>query len=355
MSATVLTYRKLITANVASQAVSLAESGIMGHRVQCPMSVDDLNRFFIWQRPSGSPSPIGHFQQIDASGVNFNDLMLASLGKTFTDIDGVTNGLNFSSSVLDANSDARIRLNGLTSANDLCMAYMLYKCYGSSASPTMNVIYNLEDAQQMLTSGTLVLAIDTSLATEEALSNSPGTAKGAVHAMFTDLLAADPTRFFTAAGTQIPGLFEVSADFTSSGSWGFVENDKIEMRVQFTFTNAITRSGVQDPSQAMASAANTEDTSTIVIPAGSTFTIRLQVTATDTPSGAATKAASSATAQAVADAQQQAAASKAAANAVTAAASAQEAVNAAMAPKVNADGAGAKKNCNKGKPPGETV
>ena len=337
MSATILTYSKLITANIASQAVNLAESGIMGHRVQCPMSVDDLNRFFIWQRPAGSPAPVGHFQQIDASGVNFNDLMLSSLGKTYTDIDGVTNGLNFSSSVLDANTDSRIRLNDKVSANDICMAYMLYKCYGSSAAPTMNVVYNLEDAQEMLTSGTLVLAIDSSLAAEEALSNSPGVAKGAVHAMFTDLLAADPTRFFTAAGIQIPGLFEVSCDKSASGPWGFVENDKIEMRVQFTFTNAVTRSGVQDPSQSVANAANTQDTSTIVIPAGSTFTIRLQITATDTPSGAATKAASSATAQAIADAQQQAAANQAASNAVAAAAAAQNAVNAAMTQKSNAD------------------
>jgi hypothetical protein len=301
------------------------------------MSVDDLNRFFVWQRPAGSPAPVGHFQQIDASGVNFNDLMLSSLGKTFTDIDGVTNGLNFSSSVLDANTDPRIRHHNKVSANDICMAYMLYKCYGSSAAPTMNVVYNLEDAQEMLTSGTLVLAIDSSLATEEALSNSPGVAKGAVHAMFTDLLAADPTRFFTAAGIQIPGLFEVSCDKSASGPWGFVENDKIEMRVQFTFTNAVTRSGVQDPSQAVATAANTQDTSTIVIPAGSTFTIRLQITATDTPSGAATKAASSATAQAIADAQQQAAANQAASNAVAAAAAAQNAVNAAMTQKSNAD------------------
>ena len=342
MSATTLTYSKLIAMNVANQGVSLAESGIMGHRVQVPMAVDDLNRFFIWQRPAGSPSPVGHFQQVDASGINFNDLMLASLSKTYTDIDGVTNGLNFSSAVLDANTDPRIRLNGLVSANDICMAYMLYKCYGSSASPTMNVVYNLEDAQSMLTSGTLVLAIDTSLATEEALSNSPGVNKGAVNAMFADLLAADPTRFFTAAGIQIPGLFEVAADFSSRGSWGFVENDKIEMRVQFTFTNAITRSGVQDPSQAAASAANMEDVNTVVIPAGSTFTIRLQILATDTPSGAATKAAVSATATAIADAQMQQAATQAASNAVSAAAAAQEAVAAAATQKANADAALAK-------------
>ena len=340
MSATTLTYSKLITTNIANQAVSLAESGVMGHRVQVPMSVNDLNRFFVWNRPAGTSAPVGHFQQVDASGVNFNDMMLASLGKTYTDVDGVTNGLNFSSAVLDANTDPRIRLNGQVSANDVCMAYMLYKCYGSSAAPTANVIYNLEDAQSMLTSGTLVLAIDTSLAAEEVKSNNPsGSDKGAVHAMFADLLAADPTRFFTAAGIQIPGLFEVAADFSSSGSWGFVENDKIEMRVQFTFTSAVTRTGVQDPDQNSAGSTNMRDTSTSVITAGSTFTIRLQITATDTPSGAAIKAAASATAQASADAQKQQAAAQAVSNAVKAAASAQQAVSAAMSQKSNADAA----------------
>lgn len=332
MSATTLTYRTLITTAVANQGVTLAESGTMGHRVQVPMSVDDLNRFFIWHRPKETPAPVGHFRQIDGSGVNFNDMLLQSLGKTYTDIDGVTNGLNFSSAILDANPDPSIRLNGLVSANDLCMAYMLFKCYQSSAAPTMNVIYNLADAQQMLTSGTLVLAIDTSLATEEAKSsNPPGTDQGAVNAMFKDLMAADPTRFFTAAGIQIPGLFEVAADSDSSGAWGFIENDKIEMRVQFTFTNAVTRSGVGDPAQAAASPSNTTNTDSVVIPAGSTFTIRLQLTATDTPSGAAIKQAASATALANADAAQQAAAAKAASNAMAAAAAAQNAVNAAAA------------------------
>lgn len=343
MSATTLTYSKLITTNVANQAVSLADSGIMGHRVQVSMSVDDLNRFFIWSRPAGSPAPIGHFQQIDASGVNFNDMMLATLGKTYVDIDGVTNGLNFSSAVLDANTDPRIRLNNAVSANDLCMAYLLYKCYGSSAASTLNVIYNLQDAQDMLTSGTLVLAIDSSLSTEEAKSsNPPGTDQGAVHKMFTDLLSADPTRFFTEAGIQIAGLFEVAADTTSSGAWGFVENDKIEMQVQFTFSTAVTRTGTQDPSQAIESSTNMQDRSAEIIKAGSTFTIRLQVTATDTPSGAMSKALASATATAIADAQKQQATATAASNAVAAAAAAQEAVAAAMAQKSAADAAVAK-------------
>ena len=330
MSASVLRYRKLVTTDLANQAVNLAESGTMGHRVQIPMSVDDMNSFFVWDRPAGSDRAVGHFVA-STSAVKFDDMMIASLSRVYTDVDGVTNGLNFSSAVLDANTDGRVRKDGNVSANDVVMAYLLYKCYGSSAAPTASVIYNLEDAQQMLSNGGLTLAIHNSLSAEEALSSSAGVDKGAVDAMFRDLLAADPMRFFDATGKQVAGLFETNADVDSTGSWGFVENDKIEIRVQFNFTNAVTRRGVQDPSQAMTSAANAEDVDTVVIPAGSKFIIRLQIVATDTPSGAAAKANASANAISNALAAQVASTQKAADNAAAAQRMATDAMNAAAA------------------------
>ena len=331
MSASVLRYRKLVTTDLANQAVNLAESGTMGHRVQIPMSVDDLNTFFVWDRPSGSDRAVGHFAATSTTGVKFDDMMIGALSRVYTDVDGVTNGLNFSSAVLDANTDSRVRKDGNVSANDIVMAYLLYKCYGSSAAPTMSVVYNLEDAQQMLSNGILTMAIHNSLSGEEALSNSAGVDKGAVDAMFRDLLAADPMRFFDATGKQIAGLFETNADEDSTGSWGFVENDKIEMRVQFNFTNAVTRRGVQDPTQAMTSAANTEDVDTTVIAAGSKFIIRLQIVATDTPSGAAEKAGAQANAISSALAAQVAATKKAADNAAAAQRAATQAMEAAAA------------------------
>ena len=331
MSASVLRYRKLVTTDLANQAVNLAESGTMGHRVQIPMSVDDMNSFFVWDRPAGSDRAVGHFVAITAANLKFDDMMIASLSRVYTDVDGVTNGLNYSSAVLDANTDGRVRKDGNVSANDIVMAYLLYKCYGSSAAPTASVIYNLEDAQQMLSNGGLTLAIHNSLSTEEALSTAAGVDKGAVDAMFRDLLAADPMRFFDATGKQVAGLFETNADVDSTGSWGFVENDKIEMRVQFNFTNAVTRRGVQDPSQALAGAANAEDVDTIVIPAGSKFIIRLQIVATDTPSGAAAKANASANAISSALAAQVASTQKAANNAAAAQRMATDAMNAAAA------------------------
>jgi len=331
MSASVLRYRKLVTTDLANQAVNLAESGTMGHRVQIPMSVDDMNSFFVWDRPAGSDRAVGHFVASTATNLKFDDMMIASLSRVYTDVDGVTNGLNYSSAVLDANTDGRVRKDGNVSANDIVMAYLLYKCYGSSAAPTASVIYNLEDAQQMLSNGGLTLAIHNSLSAEEALSTAAGVDKGAVDAMFRDLLAADPMRFFDATGKQVAGLFETNTDTDSTGSWGFVENDKIEIRVQFNFTNAVTRRGVQDPSQAMTSAANTEDVDTIVIPAGSKFIIRLQIVATDTPSGAAAKANASANAISSALAAQVASTQKAATNAAASQRMATDAMNAAAA------------------------
>jgi len=188
----------------------------------------------------------------------------------------------------------------------------------------MSVVYNLEDAQQMLSNGTLTMAIHNSLSAEEALSTAAGADKGSVDAMFRDLLAADPMRFFDATGKQVSGLFETNVDEDSTGSWGFVQNDKIEMRVQFNFTNSVTRRGVQDPSMG-----GNEEVDNVIIAAGSKFTIRLQIVATDTPSGAAEKAGAQANAIADALAAQVAATKKAADNAAAAQRAATEAVNAA--------------------------
>ena len=275
MSSVLLTYSKLIKTNVATQAINLADSGIMGHRVQCPMSVDDLNRFFMWQRTSGESAPIGHFTpHEDISGASFSYILANTLSKYYTDIDGVTGGLNFGSAILDSNPDPTIRQYGKITANDIIMAYVIYKIYGSSSNPTMNVVFNLQDAYDMLPNSLLVSSIKESLQNEEALASA-----GAVNDMFQDLLSEDPTRFFDAAGKQIPGLFEVNSTNTATGSWNFVENDRIELNVQFTFANSVTVNSTTGDSENI--------DSKVVIPAGTSFKIRLQLLATNTPTAAA--------------------------------------------------------------------
>jgi hypothetical protein len=291
------------------------------------MSVNDLNTFFVWQRASGTPRPIGHFLS-DVSGVKFSDIVLDSLNKSYNDLDGNTDGLNFSSYVFDANTDTRTRgCDGKVSSNDLVMAYILYKCYGSSTCPTANVIYNLEDAQAMLSSGAVSMSITSSFEEDEQLANLGGVNLGEVDAMFRNMLASAPLRYFQANGTQIPGLFETNyvcppSDPAAQGSWQFMENDILEVRMSFAFQQPVAHESIDS--------VGTQSSNT-VIKAGDTFSIRLQILATDTHSSAAAKAASSAAAIAAAAAASATAQQQAAANAMLAAASAQQAVNSAAA------------------------
>lgn len=62
MSSLILTYSKLITTYV-----TVSDSGTIGHRIQCPISIYDMNRFFTWHRPVGSASPLGVFTPCDFS------------------------------------------------------------------------------------------------------------------------------------------------------------------------------------------------------------------------------------------------------------------------------------------------
>ena len=311
---------------LANNAILFTESAITGHRVQIQMSVDDLNTFFVWQRASGTSRPIGHFLP-DVNGVKFSDIVLDSLNKVYNDLDGNTDGLNFSSYIFDANVDARTRGCGKVSSNDLVMAYILYKCYGASACPTANVIYNLEDAQAMLSSGAVSMSITTSFEEDEAMANLGGTDLGAVDSMFRNMLASAPLRFFQANGTQIPGLFETNfvcppSDPPAQGSWQFMENDILELRLTFAFQQPVAHESVDS--------VGSQSTNT-VIKAGDTFSIRLQILATDTSSGAAAKAAAAAVAAAAAAAASSTAQQQSAANAMAAAARAQQAVNSAAA------------------------
>ena len=96
-------YRRLISLALADNAILFTTAALVGHRVQIHMSVDDLNTFFIWQRPSGAIRPVGHFLS-EVNGVNFSDIILDSLTKVFVDLDGTSDGLNFSSYIFDVNN-----------------------------------------------------------------------------------------------------------------------------------------------------------------------------------------------------------------------------------------------------------
>lgn len=328
MPPVIVRYRKILALTLANNAILFTESAIIGHRVQIKMSVDDLNTYFIWKRQSGSSRPVGHFLS-DVSGVSFQDILLDSLNKSYTDLDFVSNGLNFSSYIFDDNTDGRTRVGGRVSVNDLVMAYVLYKCYGSSSCPTASVVYNLEDAQAMITSGGVSMSITGAFNDDEASACAAEAGSqidyGGVDAMFRNMLGTVPLRYFQANGTQIPGLFETNfvtppSDPSAQGSWNFLENDCLELRVQFTFQQPVAHESINEVGQVAA---------TTVINVGDSFTIRLQILATDTPSGSAAKRVAAIAAIAAASQQTVEAQQAAARAAMVAAAEAQQAVNAA--------------------------
>ena len=269
-----LRYKKVVGLGLAFQAINLAQGEFMGHRVRLALPVDLMNEYFTWQRAAGEVRPTGRFTN-DASGADqtFEELLTWALGSSMTDVDGVANGLNYSSEALDTYNDSKrdtaivnVDASGTTipdkhySANDLVMAYVLFKCFGSSAFDAEDIIYNLEDAFGMLSSAALAAAVKDSLAAEDieaglvlAQTEEPKLGnRGKVDEMFRALLAADPQRFMK-NGKQIDGLFETNAadasgnsDESGAGNWCLKVGDVIEVPIKLYFTAPVTVLSVTD-------------------------------------------------------------------------------------------------------------
>jgi hypothetical protein len=276
--AQLLKYADEVDINVAPQQVNLVDLESYGHRVQVTVDRTALQNALSWTRAIGSARPVGHFS--DASGT-LEAAIVAALNGVYTDTDAVAGKLSFDAAALNTNTDARIRKNGAPSANDLMMAYVLYKVYGSSASSTEDKVFNLQDAHDMLTSAEYAAALIASFNAAEAdcADASGSNEKGAIDAMFRDLLAADSMRFFDASGTQVPGLFETNADASGSGNWNLVANDMIEIRTVFTFANSVTLRASTDVAQNLNPLPTQANDETVYIAAGSKLYIRLQLVA----------------------------------------------------------------------------
>jgi hypothetical protein len=277
-----LKYADEVDVNVAPQDVNLVDLESYGHRVSISVATSAMNGALSWVRAANSARPVGHFS--DASGA-FVAALAAAMNASYTDTDAVTDKLTFDSSALNLNSDARIREGGQVSANDLLMAYVLYKVYGSTTAPTEDVIFNLQDAYGMLSSADYAAAIVAAFNNSESQVDASGNEKGAVDAMFRDLLSADPLRFFDASGNQVAGLFEVNTDASGSGTWNLVEGDKIEVRTVFTFQHAVTLRTTLDVAQNLTPLPSQANDETIYIPENSKLSIRLQITASDSATG----------------------------------------------------------------------
>jgi hypothetical protein len=241
--------------------VNLADVEDYGHRVLIEMNKAAMDGYFRWARASGSARPVA---ALDADKeAAFKAALVAALRTTYVDIDGVTNGLHFGSANLSTNPDPRLRKDDQITVNDLPLAYILYKLYGESNAATLDTIYNLEDTYYMVSDSSVATAITESLKAQVS---------GSVDAMFRDLLAADPSRFFDEAGVPVPGIFETNADAAGSGSWKLTTDDTVQIKLKFAFQSKVTRRGVAG------AALNLAEAQTLIEP-GDYFYVRLQLKA----------------------------------------------------------------------------
>ena len=285
-----LRFRKMTHLGLSAQAINFAQSSFMGHRVSFNVPVDFMNEYFTWTRAVDELRPTGRF--VADPGANpayasagpkdmptFTEMLERAFGSTFTDLDAVAEGLNYSSPALDSTGDMKRDVNITNdswaynptgagtadplqpgthySVNDLVMAFVLNKCFGSSAYDAWEIVYNLPDAFGMLTDLQLAQAINASLLEEEVkaaanvlptkslATQEPGDDKGRVDEMFRSLLSMDPQRFYK-NGAQITGLFESNPDVDGSGNWCLAVGDKIEIPVRLYFRAPVTVLSVVD-------------------------------------------------------------------------------------------------------------
>ena len=286
MTPSTLCFRRVTHLGLTAQAINFAQSSFMGHRVLFNVPVDFMNEYFRWTRMDGELRPTGRFVANPAATYNgsgptamptFIDMLERAFQTGYTDIDGVAQGLNYSSPALDSTADMKRDIVNITnntwaytstglgtstpvanqhySVNDLVMAFVLNKCFGSSSFDAWDVVYNLQDAFGMLSNQDLATAIKDSLQEEEAkaviaitplpANQLPGDDKGRVDEMFRSLLSMDPQRFYK-NGVQIAGLFESNPDVAGSGNWCLGVGDKIEIPVRLYFCAPVTVLSVVD-------------------------------------------------------------------------------------------------------------
>jgi hypothetical protein len=265
---TKLEYRDLITVNMdQNNDVNIADVDNYGHRIQIPVGRSLFNLYFRWRREIGQDRPRAKLTTSQIIEKTFKTVLIDGFNTSVVDIDGVSGGLHFGTANLSLNTDPRLRKDGLVSANDIPMAFIMYKLYGNSAFQTKGFILNLEDAYDMLTSEGLVNAIMNSFKANE------GTA---LDMMFRDLLAQDPKRFFNSNGVSDPRIFENSTDEAGEGSWKLSTNDIIEIKTKIIFHSKITKRGVGGREHLLSNTNSAENQQDIIVP-DDFFYVRLQL------------------------------------------------------------------------------
>jgi hypothetical protein len=256
---TKLVYTPLIRVDLENNAINLTDAQAYGHRVYLEIPKGELNNCFSWSRTAGDLFPVG-----ETSASILKTTIANHIADGFIDLDAQSDGLNYSSTALNSAVDSRLREMATPTANDLVMAYVLYKLYGKSSYDTLDNIFNVEDAYGMLQDITFTTSIFDSVKTTDGVAS--------IKQMFRDLVSSDPQRFFDVSGKQVSGIFETNTDANGNGIWNFTEDDVVEIRMKFIFANEITRRDVADGEFESSEISTT-------IPAGHSFSIRFQLKA----------------------------------------------------------------------------
>ena len=228
----ILEYPELVSVDAAPAYVNLVEVNA-GHRVQLPMSLANLNAMFGYNVSVGAMAEPVFKMTTQADFRKAINTAILTVG--FDDTDSVTGGLNFSSSIYDEINHTGLREGAASSVNDLVLAYVLYKTFGSSGIKTVGLLTNPAATQGMLLENDFADAIHASLESTEGAAG--------VVVMFNDLVQTNAARFMTGTLTN-PGINggggADSALANGAGSWAFVAGDIIDIKVEFTFTHDVT-------------------------------------------------------------------------------------------------------------------
>ena len=244
----------------------------LAHRVIVDLSLNDVSGCFGYVRAYNWTDPIGFWRSGTVAGLF--DKVAARVKKDFDD----TDALDFTTTALDAN----FRRN---TANDFVTPYVLFRLFGDSgvASTTVpnyaNLVTNPSN-DPLLPSASFTAAFVAVIRTATTGLDVSGATFDA-NTMFKQLL--NDTGRFTNNGTPVVALYSpdpwTGALVSNVGpnAWRLQNGDITQFTVRFTFQNQIRVKGFTSITTDANNTGTPPESTVKVIPAGETFTIRLQL------------------------------------------------------------------------------
>ena len=249
MTALCMRFRKIVTSGLSANAIRFATATSFGHRLTVNVTATTLSAIFKWKRDMNTSVPKGVLATATGSTITGGEgrdalrtLLASALTSPIVDRDANTNGLDFSSAILtslEAKNPAVRATAATPSANDLVMAYVLFRCFGKTDYSDIGEIYNLQDAHDMVNTTALCTAI------ADAVQNNTDD----VESFLQEPLKNDWSRYIT-GGTVQAGLFDPNSETDetqdSTGDMAFVSGDVIEIPVRLVFRAPVSVASIPD-------------------------------------------------------------------------------------------------------------